>query len=138
MVVLAELAIHLYQKEGISLKKHMDSLYEKYGYFCSRNGYYKVVDANKAKGLCDRLQAKLTVDDQQIRSISNNKLLKIHLHNGCCIQLRPSGTEPKFKYYLEMQGKPGQARETLQHELEYCEKILLDEILEPAKNGLTR
>ena len=138
MIVLAEMAIRLYQKEGITLKEHMDHLYSKYGFFCSNNGYYTMEDPSI--DIMGQLKASLQQEtSDEILSIkTKSSLMQIQLNNGCRIQLRPSGTEPKFKYYIEMQGRPGQARESLQKELEYCETVLLDKLLEPNKYGLKR
>jgi phosphomannomutase len=65
-------------------------------------------------------------------------LLTIRLSGGCLVQLRPSGTEPKFKYYLEMQGQPGMPEAAVLAELNSVQAVLLDKLLEPAKNGLTK
>jgi len=65
-------------------------------------------------------------------------LLTIRLSNGCLLQLRPSGTEPKFKYYLEMQGTPGVLNDVVQQELGFVAEVLLDRLLEPSQNGLTK
>jgi phosphomannomutase len=67
---------------------------------------------------------------------ASSPLLTLHFHNGCVFHLRPSGTEPKFKYYIEMQGKPGVKREVVSHELEIMKAALLEEIFQPAINGL--
>lgn len=56
----------------------------------------------------------------------------------CVIQLRPSGTEPKFKFYLEIQGSPGISEETIRDDLRFVEEVVLDKLLEPAKHGLTK
>ena len=56
----------------------------------------------------------------------------------CVVQLRPSGTEPKFKYYLEMQGSPGTSEDAIRNELRFVEEVVLDKLLEPEEHGLTK
>jgi phosphomannomutase len=63
-------------------------------------------------------------------------MMTLRFTNGCVIQLRPSGTEPKFKYYIEMKGQPGVARDVVQQDLKTMVGIVLDKLLEPEKNGL--
>ena len=167
MVVLAELTLHLYREKGTSLVEHMDDLYSKYGFFCSRNGYYSMPDPGVASTILDRIRSKgrtyevlkqsverldrsvvwfrdlghpgydSTRPDQNYTPVMSNSapLLTIKLSSGCLVQLRPSGTEPKFKYYLEMQGTPGMPREDVQEELDFVEGYLLDKLLEPSVNG---
>ena len=170
MVVMAELAESLYREKGMTLSEHMDQLYSKYGFFCSKNGYYRTPNptvgqsilanlrsGGNYQGLHDKL-ASLPTKSIRVLSIrdlgfpgydSTNPpefvpnlpvsksapLLTVELSNGCRVQLRPSGTEPKFKYYLEMKGD---TLEAAQEELEFVETVLLDVLLEPTKNGLSR
>lgn len=181
MVVLAQLALQLYREKGITLKDHMEELYSKYGFFCSRNGYFGMPDPSVAKTILDRLRSGGTYtllkelvgpdrDVQFIRDLGypgydsttpNGKptlavsrsapLLTVRLGWGasdasesesakvsCLIQLRPSGTEPKFKYYLEMQGTPGMSHDRVREELGLVEEFLLEKLLEPTKNGLSK
>jgi len=52
------------------------------------------------------------------------------------VQLRASGTEPKFKYYIEMRGEPGVSRDEVEKELMQMSRLVLEEICQPKKNGL--
>ena len=171
MVVMAELAHFLYCEKGISLTQHMDNLYSKYGFFCSKNGYYRTPNptighvllenlrsGGTYRGLRDKLASLPSKDPITVISIrdlgfpghdSTNPphfnpklpvsksapLLTVQLSNGCRVQLRPSGTEPKFKYYLEMRGDTSEAA---QQELDFVEGVLLDVLLEPNRHGLSR
>ena len=65
-------------------------------------------------------------------------MITIEFTNGCVAQFRASGTEPKFKYYLEMRGKPGVERNIVEAELKECSNVLLEELLEPSVNGLVK
>jgi phosphomannomutase len=68
----------------------------------------------------------------------SSPMLTLRFTNGCVAQFRSSGTEPKFKYYVELRGKPGVARSTVQDELDQMSAVLLEELLQPVKHGLTR
>jgi len=65
-------------------------------------------------------------------------MLTLNFENGCCAQFRASGTEPKFKYYIELRGKPGQARSEVEENLRVMSEVLLEELLQPEANGLVK
>lgn len=66
----------------------------------------------------------------------SSPMLTIRFKNGCVAQFRASGTEPKFKYYIEMRGEPGVSRNRVEEELQSMSVALLEELLQPEKNGL--
>lgn len=47
-----------------------------------------------------------------------------------------SGTEPKFKYYLELRGRPGESREDVEKRLRKMSGIILEELVRPTEQGL--
>lgn len=63
-------------------------------------------------------------------------MISIAFKNGCIAQFRGSGTEPKFKYYIEMKGKPGVARKVVEEELAKFSEVVLQELVQPEKFGL--
>jgi phosphomannomutase len=164
MAVLSELALYVYREKGMSLGQHMQSLYDKYGEFVSHNGYYFMNDNSVVSTILDRLRAngtyQMDVGPYKIESIQDlgepgydstkpdkkptlptsnlSPMMAIRFTNGCVIQLRPSGTEPKFKYYIEMKGQPGVSRDVVQQDLQTMVDIVLEKLLEPEKNGLKR
>ena len=167
MVVMSELALYVYRERGISLKDHMQSLYDKYGYFVSNNGYYFMHDQSTVKTIMERLRSNGTYEAlkgvvvpyeiESFRDLGNPgydslqtdkrptlpiseaaPMMTIRFTNGCIIQLRPSGTEPKFKYYIEMKGQPGAPKETVAKELATMVDIVLDQLLQPMKNRLIK
>ena len=160
MAVFAEMALSVYH-EGKNLKKHMQSLYDKYGEFVSYNGYFVIQDFSVIDTIMARIRdngnygidlSPYEVD--YIRDLDGlgydsskadkkptlppTPLMTIGFTNGCIVQLRPSGTEPKFKYYIEMKGQPGQPREEVVAKLEAMAPYVLEKLLEPEKNGLKR
>lgn len=167
MVVMSELALHVYREKGTSLKGHMESLYDKYGYFVSSNGYFFMHDQSAVSKIMDRLRSNGSYEtlidvvkpyevvsfrdlgDPGYDSLQADKkptlptsasapMMTIRFSNGCVIQLRPSGTEPKFKYYIEMKGQPGVPKETVEKDLATMVGLVLERLLEPEKNGLTK
>jgi len=158
--VITELAMSVYGKGG-NLVQHMQSLYLKYGEFCCNNGYYVCYEPAKI----DKIFADMRkggsymthVGGYEVESIrdlglpgydsttedkkpklptSSSPMLTLRFTNGTVAQFRGSGTEPKFKYYIEMRGKPGVKREIVMNELEVMSKIILEELLHPFENGL--
>lgn len=64
-------------------------------------------------------------------------MISLTFTNGCVAQFRASGTEPKFKFYIEMKGNPGESREFVEQELEKMAPFILEKLLEPKKNRLS-
>jgi phosphoglucomutase len=164
MAALSELALYVYRERAMSLKDHMQSLYNKYGEFVSHNGYFFMNDSSVVSTIMDRLRSSGTYDidvgPYRIESIldlgepgfdstkadkkptlptsNSSPMMTLRFTNGCVIQLRASGTEPKFKYYIEMKGQPGVSRGDVESDLKAMVDVVLDKLLEPEKNGLQR
>jgi phosphomannomutase len=163
--VFAELTYSAY-RQGSSLTQQLQRLYDKYGEFVSHNGYYFFQPDNDgsivSKIFADIRQGgayRTTVGPYSIESIrdlgepgydsttpdrkptlptsQSSPMLTITFTNGCVTQFRASGTEPKFKYYMEMKGTPGVARDSVQKELMAMSAVLLEELLKPDENGLS-
>mmetsp|Transcript_21837 Transcript_21837/g.45096 ORF Transcript_21837/g.45096 Transcript_21837/m.45096 type:complete len:143 (-) Transcript_21837:1729-2157(-) len=71
-----------------------------------------------------------------LKTSKSSPMLTLRFKNGCVGQFRASGTEPKFKYYIEMRGEPGVSRDRVQEELQKMSNLILEELLQPEKNGL--
>jgi phosphoglucomutase/phosphoglucomutase/phosphopentomutase len=161
MGTMAKLANHVYS-HGISLADHMQGIYDKYGEFVSNNGYYYCYDPTMTAKILDRIRNEnkyfdrvgeydivairdlgypgydsSTIDKKPVLPVSKSSpMMTIKFSNQCVVQIRASGTEPKLKYYIEMQGKPGVARKDVEKDLdEFC-RIVLNELLQPKQNGL--
>jgi len=50
--------------------------------------------------------------------------------------LHNSGTEPKFKYYLELRGRPGESRDDVEKRLRKMSGVILEELVRPREQGL--
>jgi len=159
--VFAELSYSVYQK-GLTLVKHMQSLYDKYGEFVSNNGYYFCYDPTVVTRIMREMQNDgkymTSVGPYEVESIrdlwtpgydsttpdkrptlptsKSSPMMTICFTNGCVAQFRGSGTEPKFKYYIEMKGEPGVSRDVVTADLLKMCDVILEELLHPEANGL--
>jgi len=162
MAVFAQLACNVYSR-GLTLASHLQTLYDKYGEFVSNNGYYIYEDKMVVFEIFDRIRrngyprAVGGYDVEFIRDLgdpgydsgqpdnrpvlptsASSPMMTISFKNGCVAQLRPSGTEPKFKYYLEMRGRPGVPRREVEADLLLMSDIILEELLKPSQSGLVK
>jgi len=153
--VFAEMATYLKAEKKITVTDHLDNLYRKYGYFLSHNYYVKSNNTKVIEGIFARLRNQgnywfrcgsyliknirdlktgydsSQVDSKAILPVSN--VLTYEFDNGCVMTLRPSGTEPKLKYYIELSGEtPESTRKALNEMV----RTLVVSMLEPEKNGL--
>jgi len=131
MAAISELALFVYREQSMIMKSHMQSLYDRYGEFVSQNGYYFINDPSVVTMITKRFRCNGTYQilmdlvapykiESSIRdlvepgydSLQSDKkptlpcfksapMLTIRFTNGCSIQLQPSGTEPKLKYYIK-------------------------------------
>ena len=159
--VFAELAYSVYRR-GSNLESHLQELYNRYGEFVSNNGYYFYKDPSVILKIFNEIRNGGSYMDtvgpyvvESIRDLGepgydstkpdqkptlptskSSPILTLTFTNGCVAQFRASGTEPKFKYYIEIKGKPGVSRNIVQTELTIMSRVLLDTLLRPAENGL--
>ncbi|GMH46380.1 hypothetical protein TrRE_jg12138 [Triparma retinervis] len=162
--VFAQMATHLYVSSGTSVSQHLQHLYSTYGEFVSNNGYFfcydpaivaKIIDGIRNGGEYFKEVAGYEVEGIRdlgepgydsskpdnkptLPTSASSPMITISFTNGCVAQFRASGTEPKFKYYVEMAGKPGVPRKQVEEELNVMVDKLLETLLSPSENGLTR
>jgi len=97
---------------GTSLGEHLESLKKKYGYRPTAQVSVRVENQAMVAELLKRLSesppTQLQGHSIEVEDLSKpagqlppTDGLKLHLANGDWVILRPSGTEPKFKAYLE-------------------------------------
>lgn len=124
VLLLTEVAAH-FKSEGKTLYDGLQALYEKYGYFLEKTISVTVQGLEgpaKIKALLDGLRKEVPsnfggikvavaqdfavnqqVDAQGIVSeigLPTSNVLKYILEDGSWIAVRPSGTEPKIKFYI--------------------------------------
>ncbi|GMH99481.1 hypothetical protein TrVE_jg3870 [Triparma verrucosa] len=162
--VFAELAYWVYVDQGLTLKQWLNGLYQKYGEFVSNNGYFFCYDPAVVMSIIDKMRnggkyfdkvgkyEVVGIRDLGVPGYDSSKadkvptlplsasspMISVTFANGTVAQFRASGTEPKFKYYIEMAGKPGVKRDVVEQELKEMVEVLLEELLKPDENGLVR
>lgn len=149
-VLAAEIATY-YKSKGMTLFEGLHSLYEKYGFYLEGlksltlkgiEGTEKIQEIltnyrqnppNQINGLNVvsvedyKLQEKmlLKTGEKEVIVLPKSNVLKYHLEDGSWVCLRPSGTEPKIKFYFGIVGENHQ--DSLQKlnslELSFMEKI---------------
>ena len=135
VLLLTEVAAH-FKSEGKTLYDGLQALYEKYGYFLEKTISVTVQGLEgpaKIKALLDGLRKEVPsnfggikvalaqdfsvnqqVDAQGVVSeigLPTSNVLKYILEDGSWIAVRPSGTEPKIKFYMGVKAATQEAAE---------------------------
>lgn len=119
-VVFAEVAAYA-KSRGLTLDQLLDEVYAQFGYYSEKNGSMTFEGAEGAAQIQELVQsyatnppreaigiavsrtrnfATETFYDSEGDEIPKEKMLMIDLADGRRIAVRPSGTEPKIKFYL--------------------------------------
>ncbi|ANP71572.1 Phosphomannomutase [Cryobacterium arcticum] len=109
--------------DGSTLAEHLDAFSEKFGHFASGQISVRVTDLTEI----DRVMARLRdsppamigssrvdhIDDlsQGFNGLPPSDVLRIVLTDGSRVMVRPSGTEPKLKVYLDTSSAVGSVAE---------------------------
>ena len=145
VLLLTEVAAH-FKSEGKTLYDGLQALYEKYGYFLEKTISVTVQGLEgpaKIKALLDGLRKEVPSNfggikvalaqdfsvNQQVNAegvtseigLPTSNVLKYILEDGSWIAVRPSGTEPKIKFYM---GVKAATKEEAQEKLVKFQKDL--------------
>ncbi len=145
----AEMANFLQRERKETVAAHLEGLYSEYGYFFSNNHYVRQNDMKIIDQIFSRLRnggsywfkvgpyTIKRVRDLEVgfdsatedgkATLPKSKVLTYEFNGGCVMTLRPSGTEPKLKYYIELSGSSEAAT---RRELEQVSKTLLASMLQ--------
>lgn len=130
ILLYSEMALY-YKRKGIALDEAFKALEEKYGYHYAalNDAYFEGMEGNetmkrlmnelhespltslaglKVKSIEDYLHDVITFDDgtgKKIEGLPVSDVLKYRFEDGSTLAIRPSGTEPKVKFYIETKGK---------------------------------
>ena len=113
-MLVAEAAAY-YRKQGKTLWQVLDGLYEKYGYYAEDEPNLileGVDDAERIRRMMNYVRSHLpeTVGGYKVTEVIDyinsydelfrSNVLRFYLENGSWFAIRPSGTEPKIKFYF--------------------------------------
>lgn len=127
-MLVAEMAAY-YDAKGSSLYEELIKLYDKYGYFLEetiaitkkgKDGLEAIANTMKAlrevkpSVLCGRKVLEIRDFNENYKGLPKSNVLQYVLEDGSQVTVRPSGTEPKIKYYICVSDKlEEKAKETL-------------------------
>ncbi len=142
-------AAAFYKKQGITLWEQMLNIYNKYGYYKEglasitlkgadgaskireimaklRNEKIEIIANNKVIALRDyenRIRTEIENENVSDLSLPKSNVLYYELENDSWVCVRPSGTEPKIKFYM---GVVGNNLEDSEEKLEKLREALLN------------
>ena len=118
-LLIAEMAAYYYSK-GMSLYEGLQELYKKYGYFkeetmsltlAGKEGLEKIADIisyyrnNDVESFNNKKVVEVKDFANGIDGLPKANVLKYFLEDESWVAIRPSGTEPKLKFYIAVKGK---------------------------------
>ncbi|MBF4633277.1 phospho-sugar mutase [Agreia pratensis] len=104
---------------GLTLDDQLDAFSMRFGHFASGQVSVRVTDLSQITRVMARLRAEppaeiggilvSSIDDLLGADgvLPSSDVLRIHLDDGSRVMVRPSGTEPKLKVYLDTQSSDG-------------------------------
>jgi len=158
--VICELIYNISQ-QGKSLMDYLNDQYKKYGYFKTYNRYFFCYDPVLLSKIFNRLRQDKKYPTEigrwkvkRVRDVTigydsgeadlksklpvtpGTEMITFFLENGCVCTIRGSGTEPKLKYYIELNGAFDKKADV---DAEHAELVstLPYILLQPKENGLT-
>lgn len=142
----------------MTINEYLQKIYEKYGFFVTKNYYFKCYDPAKSKAIFDEIREggyPEACGPYKIRNVrdltagydnskpgnkpdlpvsTSSQMITFTFENDAVITLRTSGTEPKLKYYCEYSDEtPEKAREILD---DLVTNHMIPTLLQPEKYGL--
>jgi phosphoglucomutase len=126
VIMFCEVAAYA-KAHGKTIDELFDDIYSEFGYFAEKNGSLvfegaegatkiaRLIKSYATNPFLEMLGSKVTnirnfetdeIKDVEGDQIPKEKMLMFELQDGTRIAVRPSGTEPKIKYYLFAQRRP--------------------------------
>lgn len=136
--LMAEVAL-FYKLKGLDLMDALDKIYEEFGFtnetllsldYFGKEGQEKIsrIMANfrnlRDKELAGNSISKVKDYSQGIEGLPKSNVLGFFFDNGDQFYLRPSGTEPKIKFYFMIQEKKGTLAEKKKNAQAKTDKLL--------------
>ncbi|OLE10266.1 MAG: phosphomannomutase, partial [Verrucomicrobia bacterium 13_1_20CM_3_54_17] len=126
VIMFCEVAAYA-KAHGNTIDELLDNIYSEFGYFAEKNGSLvfegaegaikiaRLINSYATDPFPEVLGSKVTsvrnfesdkIEDIESDKIPKEKMLMFELEDGTRIAVRPSGTEPKIKYYLFAHRRP--------------------------------
>jgi phosphoglucomutase len=164
VIMFCEVAAYA-KAHGKTIDELLDDIYSEFGYFAEKNGslvfegaegatkIVRLIKSYASNPFPQVLGSKVTsirnfetdkIEDAESDQIPREKMLMFELEDGTRIAVRPSGTEPKIKYYLFAHRRPQKGKfdsvELNQIKTEVKEKLdrLWDWLQRDAQSRLTK
>jgi phosphoglucomutase len=164
VIMFCEVAAYA-KAHGKTIDELLDDIYSEFGYFAEKNGSLVFEGAEGATKIARLIKSYATdplpevlgskvisirnfetdkIEDAENDQIPKEKMLMFELQDGTRIAVRPSGTEPKIKYYLFAHRRPRKRKfdsvELNQIKTEVKEKLdrLWDWLQRDAQSRLTK
>ena len=117
-LLIAEMAAYYYSK-GMSLYEGLQELYKKYGYFkeetisltlAGKEGLEKIAEIisyfrnTNIESINNKKVVEVKDYAKGIEGLPKSNVLKYFLEDESWVAVRPSGTEPKLKFYIAVKG----------------------------------
>ena len=117
-LLIAEMAAYYYSK-GMSLYEGLQELYKKYGYFkeetisltlAGKEGLEKIAEIisyfrnTNIESMNNKKVVEVKDYAKGIDGLPKSNVLKYFLEDESWVAVRPSGTEPKLKFYIAVKG----------------------------------
>ena len=127
VLMISEMAA-IYKAKGMTLVDALEALYKKYGYYKEETislTFEGLEGADKIRDLMDSLRNNhkdsygglkvqvLKDYSKGIDGLPKSNVLRFTLEDNCWFCVRPSGTEPKIKFYFGVKGKDEKEAETM-------------------------
>jgi phosphoglucomutase len=145
VIMFCEVAAYA-KAHGKTVDQLLDDIYSEFGYFAEKNGSLvfegaegaakitRLIKSYATNPFSEVIGSKVTsirnfetdkIEDAEGDQIPKEKMLMFELQDGTRISVRPSGTEPKIKYYLFAHRRPekGKFLELNQIKTEVKEKL---------------
>jgi phosphoglucomutase len=126
VIMFCEVAAYA-KAHGKTIDELLDDIYSEFGYFAEKNGSLVFEGAEGATKIVSLIKSYATdpfrevlgskvtsirnfeidkIEDAESDQVPKEKMLMFELEDGTRIAVRPSGTEPKIKYYLFAHRRP--------------------------------
>jgi phosphomannomutase len=134
-LIVTDIASQL-ANQGYTLGDQLDRLMQRYGYYSTGQISIRVTDLNVISNLMSRLRTappariagvSANFEDMQLgtKLLPGTDALRFTLTDGRTVIIRPSGTEPKLKCYLQAVSDSAASSKELLNELEVSMRQLL-------------